>query len=350
MSTDARRRLVLAGLGFWGADWAQVVRQSSTWELAAIVDSDVSAREAAAVRLAMEGRAFASVAEAAGTVEADAALVVVPPHVHAPVALEALRAGLHCLIEKPLATTVSDARMVVEEGERRGLTVMVSQQYRHRPAVQTIRSLVDERTIGDIGAVSVRFYGLPSDSAISLQTDQPLLLDMAIHHFDLIRGMLRLEPTAVLATSYNPPGSRFITGGAASALIETQGGAVVTYLGNWAARERLTRWEGVWDVLAEKGSLHWADDAITLRTGPAPFMAKVRRRLLREPWRGDRITPVRMSVVDRSRSLSELARAIDGEGAPETSGRDNIRSLAVTLAAVESARTGSRVAITDVTV
>src|SRR4029077_6344013 len=94
---------------------------------------------------------FPTVAEAAVAVEADAALVVVPPVAQWAVALEALDAGLHVLVEKPFATTVAEARTVVERGEAANRLVMVSQQYRHRAGARTVQRLVSDGAIGRVG-------------------------------------------------------------------------------------------------------------------------------------------------------------------------------------------------------
>ena len=145
MSSAPHLRLILTGLGFWGSTWIRVVQESPDCELAALVDADGAALARAAAAAGMQSETcFTSMAEAVRTIESDAALIVVPLHAHAAVALEALGAGLHCLIEKPFASAITEAQRIVEEGKRMGRVVMVSQQYRHRAPVRTIRRLVAE--------------------------------------------------------------------------------------------------------------------------------------------------------------------------------------------------------------
>lgn len=76
---------------------------------------------------------FESLAEALETVDADAVLVTVPLRAHAPVAIAALNAGKHVLVEKPFAEHIPEAREVVEAAKAAGKTLMVSQNYRFFP-------------------------------------------------------------------------------------------------------------------------------------------------------------------------------------------------------------------------
>lgn len=286
---------------------------------------------------------FDSIPAAARVVEGDAVLVAVPPALHAPLALEALDCGLHCLLEKPFATTLADAREVVERAESLGRVVMVSQQYRHRPGARAVARLVATRALGGIGAVNIRFADEIATRGFQHELDEPLLLDMAIHHFDLVRGVLGLEPVRVQATSSNPSWSDFRGNAAASAVLETADGVAVTYTGTLAPRGVTTGWDGVWDILCEGGAIHWRGNEVLARPLARPFHAKVLRRVLGREWKGKRVRPARLAFPDRLGTLAELASAVRLGSEPEPSGRDNLRSLALVLAAIESA--GRRAAV-----
>ncbi|MCI0633979.1 MAG: Gfo/Idh/MocA family oxidoreductase, partial [Actinobacteria bacterium] len=196
---------MVAGVGFWGRSWLDVVRQSPHWELVALVDPDADALDRAAPAAAIDRTAcFESLAAASEVVESDAVLVVVPPPVHAPLALEALDLGLHCLIEKPFASNLPEARKIVERADSSGCIVMVSQQYRHRPGARTVTRLIETGAVGRVGAAHVSFAHELAARGFQHEMDEPLLLDMSIHHFDLLRGVLGVEPTHVQATSWNP--------------------------------------------------------------------------------------------------------------------------------------------------
>jgi len=335
---QAPLRIVLAGVGDWGRTWIDVIASSPYWELAGLVDLDQAALERAARTAGVDRAAcFPTVSEAAAA-GADAALVAVPPAAHASVALEALDAGLHTLIEKPFATTVAAAREVVDRAGAARRVVMVSQQYRHRPGARTVQQLVADGAIGEVGAASIVFSQELASPGFRLEMDEPLLHDMAIHHFDLIRGVLAVEPVNVAATSFNPRWSPYSGSAAATAVLQAADGTAVSYQGNWAPRGPLTGWDGVWEIHGDGGSIHWDGDTVLVRPLDSPTVAKLERRLLRREWRGRRVSPVRIEHPDRGGSLAELSAAIRDSREAETSGRDNLRSLAVTLAAVESAR------------
>jgi predicted dehydrogenase len=332
-------RIVVAGVGFWGRSWIEVVSASPDWELVGLVDADESAlaRAAGASGLSRDS-CFPSVRDAVDVVLPDAALVVVPPAVHAPVALDALDSGLHCLNEKPFAETLEQARAVVERGDAAERIVMVNQQYRHRPGARAVRQLVGDGAIGVIGNASITFAERLPVTGFQHQMEEPLLRDMAIHHFDLIRAVLALEPARVFATSHNPPWSEFAGNAAATVVFEAGDGVTITYAGTWAPRGVTTGWNGVWEIVGERGVIHWDGDIVRVRGLEVPVTAKVLRRATGVDWRGSRVRPPALERPDRAGSLVAFADAIRGNREPETSGRDNLRSLALTLAAVESAR------------
>jgi predicted dehydrogenase len=303
------------------------------------VDTDVAALERSAEAAGLSpSRCFTSIAAAVEEVESDAALIVVPPAHHAPLALEALERGLNCLIEKPFASSVADAHAIVERADALGRVVMVSQQYRHRGGARTVARLLEERALGRLGAVYVQFASELPVPGFQQEMEEPLLWDMAIHHFDLVRGILGIEPILVQATTSNPSWSSFRGNAAATVVLETEDGVVVTYAGTWAPRGRTTGWDGVWDLLCEEGSIRWAGDDVLLTPLARPLRAKLMKKLARREWKGRRITTTAVAEPDRLGSLAEFAAAIRQKREPETSGRDNIRSLALTIAAVTSAR------------
>jgi predicted dehydrogenase len=329
----------MAGVGFWGASWLGVVSRSADWELAGLVDNDADALERGATAAGIARAAcFGSIDAAAEAVEADAVLVAVPPAAHAPLALEALDAGLHCLIEKPFASTLADARRIVERADAAGRTVMVSQQYRHRPGARTVQRLVATGAIGRVGAVSVRFANVLAVDGFQHEMEEPLLWDVAIHHFDLVRGVLDLEPATVVAATFNPSWSRFAGNAAANVVFATEDGVAITYNGTLEPRGLMTGWDGVWEILGDDGAIRWDGDRVVLRPLALPLRARIERRALKREWEGRRVKPVRVQTADRAGTLAELAAAIRAGKQPETSGSDNIRSLALVLAAAESAR------------
>ena len=127
------------------------------------------------------------------------------------------------LVEKPLAGTREDCLALVETARRLGRELAVSQNYRYRPVIETARRVIASGRLGAIGQAQVDFR-IHHDFRGTFRESMadPLILDMAVHHFDLIRFVTGLEPRRVAATSWNPPWSQF--GGDASARVRVHDG------------------------------------------------------------------------------------------------------------------------------
>src|SRR5215207_2623981 len=212
-------------MGGWGLLWGATVRRSADAELVACVDMDPASRARAQEKLEMPAeRCFASLADALAAVECNAVLVTTFLPAHVLVALEALAAGKHVLLEKPFAPTLADARRVVDAAAAQSKILMISQNYRFYPAARTAAALVREGTLGAVGTINVDFRRYANSAQLEghrhYALRQPLLLDMAIHHFDLMRMLLGQEPQQVNCHAWNPPWSKFTEPAAAVATIQ----------------------------------------------------------------------------------------------------------------------------------
>jgi predicted dehydrogenase len=190
-------RLVQIGLGGWGRNWVEeVTRETPGVEPVAWVDIDPAMRERAVVDLELSKKqVFASLEDALARVRVDAALVVVPLAAHAGVTRQALEAGLHVLVEKPFAETLEQARALAELARRRQRVLMVNQNYRWFPAPALARRLLHEGALGDLVACYLDFHLYFGNEYRYFFLDEPLLSDMAIHHFDSLRFVLDDEPS-----------------------------------------------------------------------------------------------------------------------------------------------------------
>ena len=253
-------RLLQIGMGGWGRSWATtVVPGLETVQAVGWVDAIPQALEEARVTLGLpEALCFGSLHDALEKMEADAVLITAPAVVHAPIAIQALEAGLHVLVEKPFAPTLQDARRVVEVAHARKRTLMVSQNYRFHPAPQLVARLIRDQRLGRVGAVHVDFrrdnMRVPPSSP-HLLWPQPLLLDMAIHHFDLMRFILGREAREMHCRAWNPAWSLYRDPASAVATIDFGEGAVVSYSGSWVSPGKVTPWAGEWRIECEDGEI-----------------------------------------------------------------------------------------------
>ena len=259
---------------------------------------------------------------------------------HVPLAVEALRAGKHVLLEKPFAPSVAEARQVVELAAQLDRVLMISQNYRFFPAVQTVRDLLRSGSLGEVGAVSVDFRrnanAAEREGHRHYALHQPLLADMAIHHFDLMRSILSQEPVEIACHAWNPPWSNFQEPAAAFATISFDGGAVVSYRGSWVSPGPKTAWAGEWRMECAGGEIAW-----TSRDDRGASVDRVTVRPLGK--RARRLEMPALQQIDRAGSLRAFARAIATGEQPESSGRDNLGSIALMNAAIEAATSGAPV-------
>jgi predicted dehydrogenase len=323
-------------MGSWGRDWAsRVLPEVKEVEPVGCVDLDPTARKLAGKILGLPaGRVFARLDEALATAEPDAVLVTTVLPGHAPVARAALEAGKHVLVEKPFAPSVAEGQALVELAAERGLTLMVSQNYRFFPAVLAVADILREGELGRLHQVSVDFrrYSsfVQSGPSAHFADKQPLLVDMSIHHFDLLRMLLEREPARVTCETWNPPWSGFAGPPVGVATIVFEEGPVVSYRGSWVSAGPITPWGGEWRMEFEDGEVVW-----TTRGGETSVadVVVVRRRGGTQKRRSLR----RMGLIDRWATLTEFATAIREQREPQCSGRDNLGTLSLVAAAVESA-------------
>ncbi len=331
--------MIQVGVGAWGASWASEVASSAHWELVALVDLDREQLARVGDRAGVaETSRFETLAAARAEMQADAVLVVAPPALHGPLALEALEAGMHCLVEKPLSPSIGEARDLVKRADETGRLLMASQNYRFGRGYRTVQAQVRGGALGRVEAIQVDFRRTPLFHGFRLELEEPLLVDMAVHHLDQVRGLLNGQPVEVRARSFNPSWSAF--SGNASALVEvvTDDGAIVAYSGTWAGRGPETTWNGDWFLQGSGGALSWSGNEVRLFPPVAEPQGKIARRLSRPA--GKRIPLQDVAETERAGVLAEFAAAIRDGREAETSGRDNLLTLELVFAAVEAAATG----------
>jgi predicted dehydrogenase len=184
-------RVAVVGCGYWGSKHVRVLSSLADVSQIVVVDPDQRACRAIA-------GAFPNVAVAADLEEAldraDAVIVASPPREHFPIALAALRAGCHVLVEKPLTTNIADARALVSEADQRALTLMVGHTFEFNPAVHELRRRVDA---GELGAV--RYVHSARLSLGLFREDVNVIWDLAPHDISIMNYVLRSTPSSVTA-------------------------------------------------------------------------------------------------------------------------------------------------------
>lgn len=331
-------------MGGWGRYWAhRMLPQVPEIELAGCVDVDPRALELTMEQVGVPPeRCFTSLDTALAETGAEAVLVATTLAGHAPVARAALEAGRHVLVEKPFAPSLAAARELVDLAAARGLVLMVSQNYRFFPAVRAVVALVRSGELGAPHLVEIDFRHRSTVADADGRRghrvlDQPLLMDMSIHHFDLLRLVLGRDADWVRCHAWNQAWSGFDGPPTALATIAA-GDVMVGYRGSWVTWGPDTAWAGEWRMTFDGGEVRWTSRGLAGNRDAERVTVQPRDG---EPYE---LALPELPVVDQAGCLAEFAAAVRADREPESSGRENLGSLGLALAAVESAaRDGERV-------
>ncbi len=142
-------KAALLGYGYWGTNLARNLHQRLGTDWLACVDLDADRRAQVARRYPWV-RSLAEVGEALADPEIGAVVVATPARTHATLASQALEAGKHVLVEKPLALSTADAVALTRQAERVGRVLMVGHTFEYNPAVTKMRALLESGELGDL--------------------------------------------------------------------------------------------------------------------------------------------------------------------------------------------------------
>jgi len=134
----------------------------------------------------------------------DAVVVATPPSTHVAVALQAIEAGKHVLVEKPLAPTSDGARRLESAACAAGVVLMVGHTFEYNPAVRKLRELVQNEELGEVYYIDSARLNLGL-----YQNDVNVILDLAPHDISIINHVLGRKPVAAQAWASRHAHRRF---------------------------------------------------------------------------------------------------------------------------------------------
>ena len=182
-------RVAVVGCGYWGSKHARVLHTLDEVEQVVHVDA-CRDRLAGLARAFPSAAAFGTLAEALPHV--DAVVIATPPTTHVPLALSAVAAGKHVLVEKPLATSSADARRLLEAADEAGRTLMAGHTFEYNAAVWKLRQLVQSNELGDLYYIDTARLSLGK-----YQSDVNVVMDLAPHDISIVNHVLGRQPVAV---------------------------------------------------------------------------------------------------------------------------------------------------------
>lgn len=190
-------RVGLMGFGYWGRNLARNIAASSTTELVAVCEPDERALQSAASALPFVS-GVRTQAEMFDRQDIDAVVIATPAATHADVALSALAAGKHVMVEKPLALTVADAEAIVAAGARADRVVMVGHTFLYAPPVRRLRRYIADGELGDVQYIYSQRLSLGR-----IRRDCSALWNFAPHDISVMLHLTGELPTEVSARGFS---------------------------------------------------------------------------------------------------------------------------------------------------
>jgi predicted dehydrogenase len=242
-------------------------------------------------------------------------------------------AGKHILSQKPFALTYAEAERMVAICREAGVTLMVNQQARWAPAHRALKVLLERGVLGHLYSVlhlNRGFQDVPGSWYVTLENFN--IVDHGIHYVDLSRYFTGRTPVRVKATTTMVPGQLAVTPMIYSILCEYPAETRVMatlHFNNIVPTRAMHRYEWFLDGTAGSAAASQTELVVSLKEDPdRKHVIALQGSWFPEAFGG---------------SMGELLSALAERRPPQTSGEDNLDTIRIAYAAVESARTGRAV-------
>jgi predicted dehydrogenase len=323
--------VVVVGYGYWGPNIVRNVMELRELELVALCEADRT-------RAAEFSRRYSNVPTTPdfdGLLEdprVDAVLVATPPRTHFGLVLQALEAGKHVLVEKPLATTVAEGEALVELAEREGLVLMPGHTFVYSPPVNKVRDLIRDGELGEI------YFVTSSRMNLGIYQSDGVVCDLLPHDLSILLHWLERPVLSVAASGCSVfqdgvPETAFLTldfGDSCTANIQL----------SWLAPRKVRQMV----VVGSKRMVQYDDTAAdeTIRVydrgfdfdGPPANFGEYRLTYRS----GDMVAPRIQASEPLALELLDFAAAVEGAGLPRSSAELGLEIVRVIEAAHVSLR------------
>jgi len=317
-------RVVVVGLGARGRDWVHEIRNNREFDLAGGVDIDPGTQQLNRLTNKQFGQDFT---EALARMQPKAVIVATPPDRHVEFCRQALERSVAVMVEKPFTTNLSEAAQLVSLATRQRTPLLVAQNYRYMRSFRTARRIVSEGTLGRVATVTCQYYRVPHQMAASLAgLVDSVMWGIAVHHLDMLRYVLGREVTAVIADSFSVPWGGLPQGASMRIMLTFDNDVRAVYTASYesSGHEYFEKGQEFYArFVGERATLHIFHRWLVLcEKGKFPRLVK---RGLRK-------------VTEEQVMLGQLEKALRTENEPESSGRDNLQTMAIVDSCLRSAR------------
>lgn len=347
----ARHRAIMVGAGGMAGRWIRgfLPLHGDRVEIVGLVDVNQPILDDAADHLGLPAeRRFTAMADAFSRVDnADCCFVAVPPAFHEEAVVGAARRGLAILSEKPIADTWEACGRIYRAATAAGVKMQVMQNYRYNGPTFTLRHVLRTGDLGRINYAVARFAAdyrewLSWGAEFRHRMPHALLLEGAVHHFDMLRNLTGGDCATIAGWEWNPPWSSSRGEFNNLYVLRMSNGVHASYEGNGTAGGEQNTWhEEYYRVECENGAATVGRDKVVrihrFRRGGGLSVEEV--PLLKPAH------PGHAPVFDQGHGavIGHFLDWLDGGPEPETVLQDNIKSIAIVFAAIEASRTSQAV-------
>ncbi len=323
-------KIGIVGYGYWGPNLVRNFTEAERSQVAALCDQDESRLRRALARYAGLG-VTTDARSLTSSPDVDAVAIATPVSTHFSLAMAALRAGKHVLVEKPLAQTREECSALIEEADRQGLVLMVDHTFAYTGAVRKLRQLIDDGTLGEI-----HYYDSVRVNLGLFQHDVGVIWDLAVHDLAIMDFLFDERPVAVSAT-----GAAHVEGQPENVAYMTcffDSNTIAHLHVNWLAPVKIRRTllggsksMVVYDDLEPTEKVKIYEKGVTLEHDPHAI-----HRLQVGYRTGDMLAPRLESREALATLADHFLDCIEGSAQPITDGRSGLRVVEAMSAASRS--------------
>jgi predicted dehydrogenase len=323
-------RIGVIGYGYWGPNLVRNFAETPGAELAGVSDPRqerlmLAKKRFPAIKVSPDASALINDSQI------DAIAIATPVSSHFDLAMQALQAGKHVLIEKPMTATTEQAMQLMAEADRRKLTILVDHTFAYTSAVRKIKELISDGTVGDI-----YYYDSVRVNLGLFQRDVNVLWDLAVHDLSIMDYILPSVPYGVSATGLShlpgkPENIAYMT-------LFFERPIIAHIHVNWLAPVKLrqtliggSRKMLVYDDLEPSEKVKAYDKGITLSTD-----AEKQYQMMIGYRAGDMWAPHLPTTEALLTETTHFIRCIVGSERPETGGDAGLRVVRILEAATRS--------------
>ena len=343
-------KVIHVGTGGFGASWCRRFLppnvEDGLIEVVAAVDINPDALDNAREHLGLRpDQCYTDAAKAFDACRADFCTVVVPPRHHEAIVDLALSHDLHVLSEKPIADTMEASCRIAAKVRDAGRKMAVTMSHRFRQDITTLRHAVQSGRYGRLDYLVCRFTcgcrRRGSWGTFRYDIEDPLMIEGAVHHLDLLADMAGANCETLYAQTWNPAWSDFHGDAQALVTLRQQNGVRVFYEGAKTNAVGLNGWGQEYiRAECEQATLVLSHQEIRcLHLDPAA------KRSSGPEGQGESVPLLEQPKWANAWLIEKFVHWLDGGEPMETNVQDNLQAVALIFSAIQSSRTGRPVQV-----